>query len=160
MWKPGEDNQEKKNKMNNKYPKEIFKFERGAFSSGMLIYTITEEEDCLSFNSRCCNEFVFMPEYSFKMPKDALEELIGAVSPVNEWMDTYRNPNILDGYGYTIKLDYGGIKLSKRGYAAYPFHSEKKYHEAVRKIQQEIENLCEKYAENYSPEGIEDRLGL
>lgn len=146
--------------MKDKYPKVIFEFERGSFDGGMLRYEITEYEDVLFFEGRCCNAFVFMPDYSFFMPKDALTDLIEELKGIRSWRHNKVMPGILDGYGYTININYGGLRFSKNGYEAYPFNSEKIYHEHVRKIQNEIEKLCEKYTKDYSTDEKDKRLNL
>ena len=135
----------------------IFSFERGWFFGGSLKYTIFELEDALLFESYSYNDFCYMPDYQFCMPKTAIAEIEKVLRKTILWRRHYRcYYEIDDGYGWDIYYRFKGLKINKRGYMAYPLN----YKAVIKALQEEIEKLCEKYADNYSIEGLDERLEL
>lgn len=135
----------------------IFDFERGAYFGGSLHYTISESDDCLLFKSRSYNDFHAMRNYSFTMPKWAIQDLSLAIIEVADWKEFYGDyGSCYDGYGWHIEYNYDGLKISSGGYVEYP----ENYKGIIRKIQMEIERLCQEYDADYSEDRIEERLSL
>ncbi len=135
---------------------EVFSFDRGSFFGGALNYVIFEEEDSLLFEGRALNSFHNMQDCQFRMPKDAISKLVDATMNAADWDEEDIDDSILDGYGWSIRLRFQGLSINKRGYCRYPTN----YHKVVSKIQEEIEALCRAFADDYSDDGVEDRIKL
>ncbi|MGN1403213.1 MAG: hypothetical protein ACI4XB_02700 [Ruminococcus sp.] len=141
-----------------KSPKIVFQFERGAFFSGLAGYTISEYDEIYRLQSRFSNDFWKMKNHDFFFPKEAMQGLKSSLEPVRKWRKNYKDyRGILDGFGWSIQCSFDNMKLNSEGYENYPDD----YKEVVRKIQQEIELLCQTYDPlNYFPEDAEKRLEL
>ena len=137
--------------------KEVFSFGRGAFFSGALEYTIWEMPDCMLFESSSANDFCDMRDYIFRFPKEDMKKLLAILKKTSRWKELYEcKDEILDGYGWHITCNYNGMKVKTSGYEAFPY----RFTNTIRTIQESIEDLCRKYANNYSDDRIKERLSL
>lgn len=137
-----------------RHKNETFYFERGAYFAGTLWYRIEICEGKYIFRGRACNDFFWMKDYEFEVPKEELENIKKALAPVMKWERKYENENdILDGYGWSIYFKDKDILISTGGYEKYPTN----YKRVIRDIQLFIERLIEKYNENYQLEGKKER---
>jgi len=135
----------------------IFRFERGAYTGGALAYSVYEMDECLILEGFSYNGFSYMQDYRFKMLKTDIDELMSVLKKAKRWKEEYDcDDDVYDGYEWELFVDYKSLKISSAGYVGYP----RNYKKVVKKIQTEIEKLCETYAYNYSSEGVEERLSL
>ena len=141
-----------------KYDKrECFYFERGAFFSGGLVYTIWELEDCMLLESQSYNDFAGMHEYKFTFPKEEMSQFTPAFNKISKWEERYEpSDDVCDGYEWEIRFDYSDFKFSSEGYETYP----KGFRRTIRKLQRVLENLCSSYGGVYFPDESKRRMTL
>lgn len=138
-------------------PKKIFNFERGSHFGGSLDYSIWEMRDHMIFESNSGNEFSDMVDYLFCFPKEEMTELTSTLKTFTNWNSSYEaNDDIYDGYGWHISFDYNGTFMNTQGYEAWPIG----YKFKIKKLQKFIEQLCKRYAVDYSDDRINERLSL
>lgn len=98
-----------------------------------------------------------MAEYIFEIPDEEITVLAQKLKIFEKWENKYEcDDDIDDGYGWNIMCLYKDISINTEGYESYPDD----YWEKISMLQEEIENLCKKYADNYSEDGLEERLAL
>lgn len=134
--------------------KALFSFGRGAFFSGALDYKIEN----LHFSMKAFNAFHGMQNFEFDVTEDDLCKIGPIIAPVLEWKAEYRSKDfILDGFGWSIKYCYDGIRVKSEGYEAFP----NDYQKVVIELQEYMETLCKKYAaDKYKEDEAEDRRRL
>lgn len=136
---------------------EIFRFERGAFFSGELMYSIEKIGDKYILKGHAYNGFNWMQDVDFVLPEDEIEKLGKIIEPVQEWNKKYEGDEmVLDGYGWEICFSYKGKMIQSSGYEEYP----ENYRKVVGKLQRFIECMGKKYNPNYQQEGRRERINL
>ena len=134
----------------------IFVFSRGSWGSD-LDYYIYKTENGLRLKCSAVRMFDdIAPDHDFLFPETAIAGLIKSLGPVRKWEARYLS-GVRDGYGWSIKLNYNGDRISVIGDTMFPDN----YKPVKAAIQEELEKLCEKYdPEHYDREYRQKRIEL
>ena len=136
---------------------EIFYFERGAFFAGSLMYKIEAFEGKYILKGIPYNDFCWMDDIEFEIPEKEILCLEKLLKPVLKWKKQYETKDeIFDGYGWDIYFQYKDRFIKTQGYEKYPIN----YRKVIKKLQLFLEQLGEKYNENYQSEGKSERIEL
>ena len=121
--------------------REVFRFERGSYHSGVLSYAIQEGSDGFWF---CVKGDLTdrMKEYRFRIPEEDIRRMKEYILPAKDWPADDREEGVLDGYYWILKYDFDGLKVDTSGYMRYPDN----YRITTGNLQFFIEYLCVTYA--------------
>lgn len=135
----------------------ILEFSRGAYFSGSLEYAIRKFEGRYYFYNLCTNKFLWMQNYFFEISGKELIQLDKILKKAKNWIEKYKpDSDYLDGYGWLLEYHGSHIDIKSSGYMAFP----ENYSEVSVDLQVYMEELCRKYVDDYTEEGIEERLRL
>lgn len=127
------------------YPNQVFYFERGAYFDGYLSYAISktlEGNNQYLFQGSHGNDFSGMQDVEFLITPEEVQTIIDSAKAILFWENNYQSEEeILDGYGFSIAVDWKNIKKAVEGYDLFPANHRK----TVSSIQCAIEKLCSKH---------------
>lgn len=123
---------------------EIVYFEHGSYFSGIQAYSVRTSGDGFVFEK--------LPSLSsgfkacrFTIPESAVMEISGVIKPAAKWKRHYKNPDeILDGDGWELFFNYGGVKVKSDGYMEYP----EDYRSITDELEKVIDGILGKYGVN------------
>ena len=132
----------------------MFLFDRGAYFSGSLTYSIID----MHFSMSCYNDFWDMQKFEFDVTNEDLYKIEKIIEPVKKWEREYNiDDEVFDGFGWSIAYHYGGTDIVSEGYEAFP----KDYAKVTVELQEYMETLCKQYAaDNYKEDEAERRRKL
>ena len=98
-----------------------------------------------------------MGNHHFELPANELERLDEILIKASDWKEKYElELDGCDGYVWSLEYYHNNVNIKSSGYMCEP----EDYRVVVRELQLLMEAFCGKYADDYTEEGIEERLRL